>query len=133
VAENAQLQKKIRDLERTNTLLKTTLQKSKTRERIYCVDDSAKSLRVMFGSKSLQVIKTVKHEITVFPDCDVTSEGNISSGAFGTVQRGRILSCQTNGAIKSVDWKLSTLLDIKAEAKLLLLVNGHANFPFSMA
>lgn len=130
VVENAQVQKRIRDLERTNFLLKTTLQKSKTRERIYCVDDSAKSLKATFGSKSLHVIKTVKHEITLFPDCDVSIEGTISSGAFGTVQRGRILSCQSNVAIKTVDSKLSTLLDVKAEAKFLLLVNGHPNFPF---
>ena len=130
MVENSQLQKRIRDLERTNTLLKTTLQKSKTRERIYCVDDSAKSLRAMFGSKSLKVMKTVKHEITVFPDCDVSIEGVISSGAFGIVERGRLISCQTNVAIKSVDLKLSTLLDIKAEAKFMLLANGHAHFPF---
>ena len=127
--ENSILQQRVRELERKNSLLKIS-KKAESIPSSQFTNRTAKSLKNMFGSKSFEVVNSVKHLVTYFPVHNVSLFGEISYGVFGSVNKGRIITYQANIAVKTVNPKLSTVLDMQAKAMFNLLVKGHQNFPF---
>ena len=125
-----ELKERFRELEHENKVLKRhvkmPIKDSSSRDPSFW--NSSRHLIHLSQDKHHQICRTLKFQVTHFSRSDVQTFNMIGSGVFGKVYKGSIVSMNQVVVIKTVSH--SNFLNVLAECKMGIVMNGHRNFPF---
>ena len=126
-------EKRIMELEKTNSILKRTLKNPKplsVQNRTISKSYSLSLLR-QHQNKSAAILQVFKQNVNMFLKRDLIlhQKDELGSGVFGILRSGFVPSIQQKVAVKVFSEKV-TQADKLAEAKVGVEMSGHPNFPF---
>ena len=128
-----EIQETVMDLKRRNSILTRELKKyKKPITAVHIINQQfSRSLYQQYQNKSSNIVKTIKNSPIVFDTRDLLYKQDeiIGSGIFGVVRKCFIKSVHQHCCFKEFSGK-TTNAEVMAEAKVMLLLAGHPNFPY---